>query len=199
MSRPWNSPMPRSRSRLSIPTVAAGFEAMLDRGYTPLFNGKDLTEWRNPYPFGQAKVVDGEIHLLADKKFFLVTEKSITTFESVSKFSSPRVREFGRDVPLSRRSDSEKLVYGYQAECDGSDRRWSGGLYDEARRGWIWPSTPGRSEDQFLMHEEKSKAAFGSPRIRDALNRNGWNQFVITCIEDRISIELNGVQTVNVP
>ena len=28
------------------------------------------------------------------------------------------------------------------------------------------------------------------------LHRNGWNQFAITCIQDRITIELNGVQTV---
>jgi len=40
-----------------------GHEAMLSRGYTPLFNGQDLSGWRNPYPHGTAKVVDGEIHL----------------------------------------------------------------------------------------------------------------------------------------
>ena len=58
----------------------AGFEEMLSRGYTPLFNGEDLTGWRNPYPHGEAKVVDGEIHLLADDKFFLVTEREYTDF-----------------------------------------------------------------------------------------------------------------------
>ena len=58
----------------------AGFEAMLSRGYAPLFNGKDLTGWRNPYPYGEARVVNGEIHLLADDKFFLVTEKKYADF-----------------------------------------------------------------------------------------------------------------------
>ena len=28
-------------------------------------------------------------------------------------------------------------VYGYQMEVDPSDRKWSGGIYDEARRGWL--------------------------------------------------------------
>ena len=32
-------------------------------------------------------------------------------------------------------------VHGYQCEIDPSDRAWSGGLYDEARRGWLAPLT----------------------------------------------------------
>ena len=30
-------------------------------------------------------------------------------------------------------------VHGYQVELDPSDRAWSGGIYDEARRGWLYP------------------------------------------------------------
>jgi hypothetical protein len=69
-------------------------------------------------------------------------------------------------------------------------------LYDESRRGWVWPSTKGRSTDQFLQHESESKALFATPQVRDALNRNGWNRYVITCVKDLITIELNGTQTV---
>ena len=29
-------------------------------------------------------------------------------------------------------------VFGYQMEVDPSDRKWSGGIYDEARRGWLF-------------------------------------------------------------
>ena len=28
---------------------------------------------------------------------------------------------------------------GYQCEIDPSDRRWTAGVYDEARRGWLQP------------------------------------------------------------
>ena len=28
-------------------------------------------------------------------------------------------------------------VHGYQVEIDPSDRAWTGGIYDEARRGWL--------------------------------------------------------------
>ncbi|TWU34348.1 family 78 glycoside hydrolase catalytic domain [Novipirellula artificiosorum] len=177
---------------------SAGFKAMQSLGYTPLFNGKDLSGWRNPYPHGEAKVVDGEIHLTGNDKFFLVTEKQYTDFRVSVEIHLPEgPANSGVMVRCHVDPTEKKAVFGYQAECDGSDRRWSGGLYDEARRGWIWPSTPGRSEEVFLLHEEKSKEAFAQPAIRDALNRNGWNRFVITCIEDRISIEVNGVNTVD--
>lgn len=176
----------------------AGFDAMISRGYTPLFNGKDLTGWRNPYPHGEAKVVNDEIHLLADNKFFLVTEKKYSDFRVSVEIRLPEGKA-NSGVMFRCHVDEnakKKKVYGYQAECDGSDRRWSGGLYDEGRRGWIWPSTAGRSKDQFLLHEKVSKANFAEPSIANALNRNGWNRFVITCIKDRITIEVNGVTTV---
>jgi hypothetical protein len=186
---------------LTKPSVAAsnadGFASLVNRGYTPLFNGKDLTGWRNPYTFGQATVVDGEIHLTSDQKFFLVTEKKYANFRLCVEIHLPEgPANSGVMFRCHVDPTEKKAVYGYQAECDGSDRRWSGGLYDESRRGWIWPSMKGRSEEEFLKHEKESKAAFAAAPIRDALNRNGWNQYVVTCIDDWISIELNGVPTV---
>lgn len=176
----------------------AGFEGFVSRGYTPLFNGEDLSGWRNPYPHGEAKVIDGEIHLMADDKFFLVTEQTYADFRLSVDIHLPD-GSANSGVMFRCHVDEDapnKKVYGYQAECDGSDRRWSGGLFDEGRRRWIWPSTSGRSLDQFLQHEQESKAAFADPAVAGALNRNGWNRFVVTCIEDRITIELNGVPTV---
>ncbi|TWU43127.1 Bacterial alpha-L-rhamnosidase [Novipirellula aureliae] len=173
------------------------FEAMLSRGYKPLFNGQDLSGWRNPYPHGEAEVVDGEIHLKGNNKFFLVTDKTYSDFRISVEIHLPEgPANSGVMFRCHVDPEKEKMVYGYQAECDGSERRWSGGLFDESRRGWIWPSTPGRSEPKFLKHEKESKAAFATPTIRDALNRNGWNRFEITCFQNQITIELNGVKTV---
>ena len=175
----------------------AGFDAMVSRGYTPLFNGKDLTGWRNPYSHGEAKVVDGEIHLLADKKFFLVTEREYSDFRLSVEIHLPEgPANSGVMFRCHVDDDAPKKVYGYQAECDGSERRWSGGFYDESRRGWIWPSTKGRSTDQFLEHAEESQQFFAEPRVRDALSRNGWNRYEVTCVKDLIRIEINGVETV---
>jgi hypothetical protein len=175
---------------------AAGFAELESRGYRPLFNGKNLDGWQNPYSFGQAKVVDGEIHLRADKKFFLVTEKEYSDFRLNVEIHLPEGKaNSGVMFRCHVDDNAKKKVYGYQAECDGSDRRWSGGFYDESRRGWIWPSKTGRSQKEFLGHEKESQAAFAEPAIANALNRNGWNRFVISCIKDVITIEVNGIKT----
>ena len=162
-----------------------------------LFNGKDLTGWTNPYEHGESKVVDGEIHLLADKKFFLMTEESFTDFELTVDIHLPEGK--ANSGVMFRANVSPGKVFGYQAECDGSDRRWSGGLYDEGRRKWLWPSKTGNTTDEkFLAHEEESTAHFAKPEVRDALKRNGWNTYKITCKGDSIRIEVNGVVTTEI-
>ena len=40
-----------------------------------MFDGKDTSGWKNPYEWGEVTIEGDEIHLKADKKFFLVTEK----------------------------------------------------------------------------------------------------------------------------
>lgn len=182
-----------------IPSSSGEIEAaaMISRGFQPIFNGKDLSGWKNPYPHGEAVVVDSEIRLRGDKKFFLVTEKAYSNFRVSVEIHLPEGKaNSGVMFRCQVDPDAKKIVYGYQAECDGSDRRWSGGLYDEARRGWVWPSTEGRSTDQFLEHSEESKQFFAQPQIQNALIRNGWNRFEVTCIQDLIIIELNGVRIV---
>ena len=168
---------------------------MIELGYTPLFNGTDLSGWRNPYDYGTAKVVHGEIHLTANKKFFLVTEKKYSDFRLMVEIKLPE-GEANSGVMFRCHVEPNK-VYGYQAECDGSDRRWSAGLYDEGRRQWVWPSTKGRSLDEFLKYEAESQAHFAKPEIRDALKRSDWNRYIIHCRGDRISIDLNGVKITN--
>ena len=162
-------------------------------GYTPLFNGKDLSGWRNPYGHGEAKVVNGEIELLADKKFFLVTEKKYSDFQLIAEIKLPEGP--ANSGVMFRCHVAPNKVFGYQAECDGSDRCWSAGLYDEGRRGWIWPSKKGRTKDKkFLEREAESQAFFAQPKIHNALKRNDWNRYTIECRGDHISIDLNGVK-----
>jgi len=65
-------------------------------------------------------------------------------------------------------------VHGYQVEIDPSDRAWSGGIYDEGRRGW-------------LNNLEKNEAA------RKAFKQNEWNHYRIVCKGDSIKTWVNGV------
>lgn len=65
-------------------------------------------------------------------------------------------------------------VHGYQVEIDATDRLWSGGIHDEARRGWL---------GGFVKLEATQKA----------FKQNDWNKFRIECQGDSIKTWLNGV------
>lgn len=164
---------------------------MSQKGFKPLFNGKNLDGWKNPYKHGEAKVVGNEVHLTANKKFFMVTEKEYEDFQLIVDIHLPEGQ--ANSGVMFRCHVEPNKVFGYQAECDGSDRRWSGGLYDEGRRKWIWPSKRGNSQKEFLKHLEESKAHFAKPEIKNALKRNDWNRYEITCRGEEIKIKLNGV------
>ena len=65
---------------------------------------------------------------------------------------------------------------GYQIEIDPTPRAWSGGVFEEGRRGWL--------DD--LKDDDTARAAF---------SKDGWNRYRIECIGPRIRTWVNGVQT----
>ena len=70
--------------------------------------------------------------------------------------------------------DGNGRVYGYQCEIDPSDRAWSAGIYDEARRGW-------------LADLKDNQAA------REAFRADGWNRYVIFANGPFLKTYVNGV------
>ena len=154
-----------------------------DDGMTPLFDGQTLNGWKNPYQWGKQEVVNGEIHLTADKKFFLVTEKTYGDFVFEGEVLLPQGK--ANSGFMFRAQVEPGKVFGYQAEVDGDERNWSGGLYDEARRMWFVSPIKG---------DEASIAAFKA-RAGNTFKRNDWNKYRITCIGKKIKIEVNGVVT----
>lgn len=73
----------------------------------------------------------------------------------------------------SHENDSGRF-HGYQIEIDTSERAWSGGLYDEARRGWLNP----------LKDNEEARAAFVNGE---------WNAYRIEARGNHIRTWVNGV------
>ncbi|UUL84011.1 3-keto-disaccharide hydrolase [Sphingomonas qomolangmaensis] len=71
------------------------------------------------------------------------------------------------------------VVHGYQAEIDPSKRGWSGGLYDEQRRQWLY--TLGRND--------AARATFRS---------GDWNHYRIEAIGNRLRTWVNGVPAADV-
>lgn len=155
--------------------------------FTPLFDGKTLAGWKNPYSWGKFEVVDGEIHLTADKKFFLVTEKTYGDFVFEGEVLLPKGK--ANSGFMFRAHVEPNKVFGYQAEVDGdAKRKWSGGLYDEGRRQWF--ASP-------IKGDAASEAEF-KKRAGDAFKIDGWNTYRITCIGKKIKIEVNGVTTTEI-
>lgn len=178
-------------SVLLLPVLLTGVAWGQKNAWVDLVN-QDLDGWRNPYEWGKAEVVDGEVHLTANKKFFLVSEKEYSDFVFEGEILLPEGK--ANSGFMVRAHVEPNKVYGYQSEVDGSDRRWSGGLYDEGRRQWLWPSQSGRTTDEkALEHEEASKEHFKKPEIRGALKRNDWNKYKLTCRGNRLKFEINGV------
>jgi hypothetical protein len=171
---------------LSFPACLAE-ETKAEEGFKPLFDGKTLEGWKNPYNHGEAKVVDGEIHLIANNKFFLVTEKVYTNFVFEGEVLLPEGK--ANSGFMFRAHAEPGKVYGYQSEVDGDPKRaWSGGLYDEGRRQWFICPIKGNKE---------SEEAFRK-RAGDTFKRNDWNTYRITCKGNKITIEVNGVVTTDV-
>lgn len=172
-------------------------------GFVSLFDGKTLSGWKNPYTWGEAKVVDGEIHLKADRKFFLCSEKSYSNFVFEADVHLP-------DGPANsgfmfRARVEPDQVTGYQAEVDGDPKRgWSGGLYDEGIRAWfVSPRNFVRQNatpEQKVEDQSANAASIAEFRKRagEAFLRHGWNTYRITCEGHKIKIEVNGVTTTDV-
>ena len=148
----------------------------------PLFDGKSLAGWTNPYTWGKIEVADGEIQLTADKKFFLVTERPYTNFVFEGEVHLPEGQ--ANSGFMFRAHVEPNKVFGYQAEVDGDPKRgWSGGLYDEGRRMWFISPIKGNPDSEKAFRD----------RAGGAFKRNDWNAYRITCDGSKIKIEVNGV------
>jgi len=148
-----------------------------DKGWTNLFNGEDLTGWTNPYQWGEAKVVDGVIELTGNKKFFLTTKEQFSDFELEVEVMLPAEGKANSGI-MFRCHVKPNKVFGYQAECDPTDRAWTGGLYDEGRRKWLYPTNKERGKTKLV------KAPMGE-----------WIQYRIKCVGDHLQIFIDGKQT----
>lgn len=154
--------------------------------WVQLFDGKTTEGWHNPYDWGKAEVVNGEIHLTSEKrKWFLCTNKQYSDFILKAEIKVPE----GNSGIMFRCDVKKNKVTGYQAEVDPSDRKWSGGLYDEGGRKWF--ISPNRDQADSDEAAETSIKAFRD-RAGDSFKPEQWNQYRIECRGDHIKIYVNG-------
>jgi dienelactone hydrolase len=149
-------------------------------GFTSVFNGKDLSGWNGRTDVW--KVEDGVIVAQTPglkQNEFLATDKSYRDFVMRAKFRL--VNGYGNSGIQfrSQRIPNNSEMIGYQADMgDG----WWGALYDESRRNKVLKGPKkGSAEEQKLLA---------------ALKRDGWNDYMIRAMDDRITLAINGVTTV---
>jgi hypothetical protein len=139
-------------------------------GWTPLFDGTTLNGWKRLAGTADYKVEDGAIvgtTVNGSGNSFLVTEKEFGDFilemdiriEDTAGNSGVQVRS--HYDPAGH--EGKGLVYGCQFEIDPSSRRWSGGIYDEGRREWLYPVSL-------------------NPSAQDAFKTGEYNHIRIECI-----------------
>ena len=87
-------------------------------------------------------------------------------------------REGGNSGVQIRSAVEPDRMFGYQIEIDPSERSWSGGLYDEGRRGWL-----ASLED--------------SIEARDSFVPGRWNRYTVLAVGPRIRTWINEVPAVD--
>jgi hypothetical protein len=149
-----------------------------EQGWVSLFNGKDLEGWEQINGLAKYEAKDGAIvgtSVPNSPNSFLCTKKHYSDFEL--EFEVKVDRELNSGVQIRSHSLKEYQkgrVHGYQVEI--AIGGFSGGIYDEARRG------------KFL------NAQGPTDEVRKLLKENEWNRYRVVCRGDSIQTWVNGVK-----
>ena len=175
-----------------------------EKGFTSLYNGKDFTGWTQKGGVAQYAAEKGAIvgtAVAGTPNSFLCTQKLYSDFVLEYEYlcdnrlnSGVQIRSnmFEQDTTVDlgggkTRKISKGRVHGYQVEIDPNkpDRMWSGGIYDEGRRGWLFPGQRGGDAAKFTSNGQK------------AYKPGQWNSVRVECRGDSIKTWLNGVPRAN--
>ncbi|MBK7876841.1 MAG: DUF1080 domain-containing protein [Planctomycetes bacterium] len=168
---------------LTSSSSAAAFRSLRAREFDalpppkPLFDGTTLTGWR---AIGDARwtVEDGALvgAVGGGRQSFLASETEFADFVLDVDLKNELPGNSG--IQVRSHQNAKGAVYGNQIEIDPSARAWSGGLYDEGRRGWL---------------ADLSK----DPLARAAFRPGEWNHYRIECIGPHVRTWVNGTPCVD--
>lgn len=151
--------------------------------WQPLFNGKNLDGWKKLNGNAEYRVENGAIvgvSKMNTPNTFLATKKNYGDFILEFEFKVDDALNSGVQLRSESRKDYKKgRVHGYQFEIDPSDRAWSGGIYDEEGRMWLYPLTK-------------------NPAAKTAFRKGEWNKARIEACGNTIATWINGVPCANI-
>ena len=135
------------------------FSVQAQEGTTNLFDGKTLKGWKRLTGTADFRVSGDAIvgtTVANSPNSFLVSEKKFSNFildldilvKDTSMNSGVQIRSHYNPAGNAGKGQ----VFGLQVEVDPSARKWSGGIYDEGRRGWLYPvSLNSHAADAFQL------------------------------------------------
>ncbi len=148
-----------------------------------LFNGKDLGGWKQLNGKAKYEVKDGTIigtTVLGEPNSFLATEKDYGDFVLEFEYKVDSTMNSGVQFrSLSKPDYMSGRVHGYQFEIDPSPRAWTGGIYDEARRDWLY---------QLDLN----------PAAQKAFKQGQWTKAKVECIGTSIRTWVNGIPAAHI-
>jgi len=175
-----------------------------EKGFKNLFNGKNFTGWTQKGGIAKYAIKEGMIIGTAvngTPNSFLCTKKHYDDFVLEYEYkcdnrlnSGVQIRSNAYDKEVTKTLENGKTkkfpagrVHGYQVEIDPNkpDRMWSAGIYDEGRRGWLYPGLRGGNDEEAKATFTKSGQKIYKP--------NEWNKVRVECKGDSIKTWLNGV------
>ena len=152
-------------------------------GWVSLFNGRNLKGWTKLNGEAKYRVEDGAIvgvSTLGAPNTFLATKERYGDFILELEYKVDEGVNSGIQFRSRSRPDyQEGRVYGYQYEIDPASATGNAGIYDEARRGWLYS----------LENE---------PEARKAFRHDDWNKVRIEAVGNSIRVWLNGIPTVDI-
>ena len=168
--------------------AATAFPAQAEGKWINLFNGKDLSGWEQKGGSAIFSVGDGVIvgtSMPNTDNTFLCTKKTFGDFILEFEFKGHPMLNSGVMIRGLSTPDYKKgRVHGYQCELEdeAQERDWSAGIYDEARRGWLFPTK--QDKEWSTQFSKEGKAAYKDGE---------WNKVRVECRGDSIKTWLNGV------
>ncbi len=146
------------------------------REWKPLFNEQDLEGWKILGGDGMYEIKGNEIVGLTKGRAntFLATENTYGDF--ILELEVWVDFRMNSGIQFRSAQNESGRVFGYQAEIDPSVRAYSGGLYDEGRRDWLYP----------LSLNDKGRRAFKGGK---------WNKYRIEAYGTSLRIWVNDICT----
>lgn len=173
----------KSLSSMLLFALTLSLSAQSQSKWQNLFNGNDLSGWKQLNGKAIYEAKNGELigtTVSNEPNSFLATEKTYGDFILEFELLVDNSMNSGVQIrSLSKADYNNGRVHGYQVEVDPSDRAYSGGIYDEARRGWLYTMDI-------------------NPEGKKAFKKDTWNKYRVECIGTSIRTWLNGVPTAHV-